>query len=382
MISINPITVLADEIHSMRDRGADIISLHQGELNLDTPDYIKDAAYDALKKGYTHYAPTSGYSELKEAIADKVSNKNKMDVDPETEIQITQGLAEGLFVAILALINPKDEVLIIEPFYPSFVACVKMAGGTPIYVINSEENAWRPSIEEIEAKIGPKTKAIIVNSPCNPTGEVFDKGFIKAVSDVAKRFDLFVISDEAYEYLTYDGVEHHSIGSFPDMMERTMSLYSFSKTYAMTGWRLGYIVGPKESVERANVIHQAVLEHVTSHIQIAAIAALTGTLDFTHNMLRKLDERRKLLTKGINEIEGISCRMPKGAFYVFPNIKSTGMNSLEFSTELLRKTLVAVTPGTAFGKCGEGYVRIAYSQSSEEDIERGLERMKEYLGTA
>jgi aminotransferase len=220
----------------------------------------------------------------------------------------------------------------------------------------------------------------MINFPNNPTGEVPGKDELESIAEVAKKHDLFVISDEAYEMVTFDGLKHHSIASLPGMKERTATIFSFSKTYAMTGWRLGYTVGPDAFIKRANVIHETVLAHVTSHSQIAGLAALRGSQNFTLQMTRELDARRRFLVEGLNRIRGVSCKMPKGTFYCFPSIKKSGMSSEQFSEHLLLKGNVCVTPGTAFGKCGEGYVRLAYSQTTTQEISTGLERMTTVFG--
>ena len=379
-ISVNQITVLNDRILKMLAGGEDIISFHAGEIGFDTPQFIKDAAYDWLNKGFTHYAPTFGYHELKAAIAEKLSKENGIDANPSKEIQVTQSAAEGIYITILALVNPGDEVLLLDPYYPSFESCVKMAEGVPVPIPTREEDDWKASPADLESHIGPKTKGLVINSPNNPTGEILTKGDLESIAEVAKRHDLFVVSDEAYEKLVYDGNRHHSIASFPEMKQRTITLFSFSKNHQMTGWRLGYVVGPEDFISRANVIHQAVLEHVTSHVQMAGLTALKGSQNHVTEMLRELDRRRRLLVEGLNMTRGIHCNMPKGAFYAFPSIKELGMSSQQFSERLLEEGKVSVTPGTAFGKCGEGYVRIAYSQRNTKEIKNGLDRMTSVFG--
>jgi aminotransferase len=379
-ISVNQITVLNDRIGEMLAKGEDIITLHAGEVGFDTPRFIKDAAYDWLNKGFTHYAPTFGYPELKAAIAEKLAKENGVNADPSNEIQVTQSAAEGIYITMLALLNPGDEMLLLDPYYPSFESCVKMAEGVPVPIPTREEEDWKASPADLESHIGPKTKGIVINSPNNPTGEILTSGDLESIAEVAKRHDLFVVSDEAYEKLVYDGIEHHSIASFPGMKERTITLFSFSKNHQMTGWRLGYVVGPEDFISRANVIHQAVLEHVTSHVQMAGLTALKSSQNHVTEMVRELDRRRRLLVEGLNMTRGIHCKMPKGAFYVFPCIKELGMSSQQFSERLLEEGKVSVTPGTAFGKCGEGYVRIAYSQRNTKEIKKGLDRITSVFG--
>lgn len=378
-IPANPIVVIEDRVHEMLAKGEDVILFHAGDVGYDTPQFIKDAAYESLNKGYTHYAPSSGYPEFKAALVQKLAERNGMNVDP-SEIVVTQSGTYGIYISILALLDPGDEMLLLDPCYPAYEICVKMAGGVPIFIPTNEEGEWKATSSEIESRVTPRTKGIMINFPNNPTGEVLSKEELESVAEIAKKHNLFVISDESYETVIFDGLKHHSIASLPGMKERTATLFSFSKTYAMTGWRLGYTVGPDAFIERANVIHETVLAHVTSHCQMAGLAALKGSQDFTSEMTRGLDARRRLLVEGLNSIRGISCKMPKGAFYCFPSIKKTGMSSQQFSEHLVLKGKVCVTPGTAFGKCGEGYVRIAYSKSNTEEISTGLERMATVFG--
>jgi aspartate/methionine/tyrosine aminotransferase len=379
-ISVNYITVLNDRVHEMLNRGEDVVCFHSGEVGYSTPQHIKDAAYDWLNEGYTHYAPTTGYRELKTAIAVKLAARNGIEADPDTEILVTQGAAEAIYATLMAILNPGDEFLMTDPCYPSYESCVKMAEGVPELIPTTEENEWKAHSAEIEERVTDRTKGIIVNSPNNPTGEMLDKADLDDLSQIAHQHDIWVVSDEAYEEIVFDGRRHYSIGSFSDMKDRTISIFTFSKTFAMTGWRLGYIVGPKKFIEHANVIHQAVLEHVTSHVQMAGCAALRGPQHQISDMVADLNHRRKQLVEGLNRIHGINCKMPKGAFYAFADIKELGITSAQFSERLLSEAKVSATPGTAFGRCGEGYVRLAYSQTSNEQITKGLERMTNLFG--
>ena len=364
----------------MLNRGEDVVCFHSGDVGCSTPQHIKDAAYDWLNEGYTHYAPTTGYRELKTTIAAKLAARNGIEADPDTEILVTQGAAEAIYVTVLAILNPGDEFLMTDPCYPSYKSCVKMAEGVPELIPTAEENEWKAHSAEIEERVTDRTKGIIVNSPNNPTGEMLDKTDLDDLCEIAHQHGIWVVSDEAYEEIVFDGRRHYSVGSFSDMKDRTISIFTFSKTFAMTGWRLGYIVGPRKFIEHANVIHQAVLEHVTSHVQMAGCTALSGPQHQVSDMVADLNRRRKQLVEGLNRVHGISCKMPKGAFYAFADIKELGVTSAQFSERLLSEAKVSVTPGTAFGRCGEGYVRLAYSQSSSEHITKGLERMTNLLG--
>ena len=379
-IPANAIIVLEDRVHEMLAKGEDVIMFHAGDLGWDTPQFIKDAAYESLNRGYTHYGPSLGYREFKAALARKLAERNLLYANPSTEIIVTQSATYGIYISILALLDPGDEMLLLDPYYPTYEICVKMAGGVPVCVPTHEATEWKPSPDEIDSRITPKTKGIIVNSPNNPTGEVFGRPELESIAETAEKHDLFVISDEAYEAVTFDGLKHQSIASLPGMKERTATVFSFSKTYAMTGWRLGYVVGPEAFVKRADVMHETVLAHVSSHIQMAGLAALNGPQDFGSEMVRELDARRRFLVEGLNRVRGISCKMPKGAFYCFPSVKASGMSSQEFSEHLLLNGNVCVTPGAAFGKCGEGHVRIAYSRTTMQEISKGLERMSTVFG--
>jgi aspartate/methionine/tyrosine aminotransferase len=379
-IPANPIVVIEDRVHEMLTRGENVIVFHVGDVGWDTPQFIKDAACESLNQGYTHYGPSLGYPEFKAVLAEKLAERNGVHVDPSAEILVTQSATYGIYISILALLDPGDEMLLLDPCYPSYEICVKMAGGIPVFIPTREEDEWKASSSEIESRVTPRTKGIMINFPNNPTGEVLSKEELESIARIAKKHNLFVISDEAYEAEIFDGLKHHSIASLPDMKERTATIFSFSKTYAMTGWRLGYIVGPNAFIKRANVIHETVLAHVTSHCQMAGLAALRGSQAFTSRMVRELDARRLFLVGGLNRIRGVSCKMPKGAFYCFPSIKKSGMSSQQFSEHLLLKGNVCVIPGSAFGKCGEGYVRFAYSQSNMQEISTGLERMATVFG--
>src|SRR5208283_1005341 len=249
-IPANPIVVIGDRVHEMLARGEKVIMFHAGDVGWDTPQFIKDAAYEALNRGYTHYAPSSGYPEFKAALAEKLAERNGVYVDPSAEIIVTQSATYGIYISILALLDPGDEMLLLDPFYPSYEICVKMAGGIPVFIPTHEQDEWKASSTEIESRVTPRTKGIMINFPNNPTGEVPGKEELESIAEIAKKHNLFVISDEAYETVTFDGLKHHSIASLPGMKERTATIFSFSKTYAMTGWRLGYTVGPDAFIKR------------------------------------------------------------------------------------------------------------------------------------
>ncbi len=354
------------------------ISLGVGEPDFETPWHIREAAISSLEKGHTSYSSNTGMLELREAVSDYLDEKYSTKYDPKTQIVITIGASEGIDIALRAIINPGDEVLVIEPSYVSYKPCVSMCGGVPVPVVTYEENDFRVTPKEIENKITPKTKAIILPYPNNPTGGIMEIDDLAAISKVIIEHDLFVISDEIYSELTY-GTKHVSIASLPGMYERTVVLNGFSKAFAMTGWRLGFACGPEEMIFNMNKIHQYIAMCAPTPSQYAGIEALTSEQreEDIAVMRDAYDERRRVMVDGFRQM-GLSCFEPKGAFYVFPSIKKTGMTSDEFCEKLLFSEKVAVVPGTAFGECGEGFIRCSYAYSIE-NIERALYRIWSFV---
>ena len=354
------------------------ISLGVGEPDFETPWHIREAAISSLEKGHTSYSSNTGMLELREAVSDYLDEKYSTKYDPKTQIVITIGASEGIDIALRAIINPGDEVLVIEPSYVSYKPCVSMCGGVPVPVVTYEENDFRVTPKEIENKITPKTKAIILPYPNNPTGGIMEIDDLAAISKVIIEHDLFVISDEIYSELTY-GTQHVSIASLPGMYERTVVLNGFSKAFAMTGWRLGFACGPEEMIFNMNKIHQYIAMCAPTPSQYAGIEALTSEQreEDIAVMRDAYDERRRVMVDGFRQM-GLSCFEPKGAFYVFPSIKKTGMTSDEFCEKLLFSEKVAVVPGTAFGECGEGFIRCSYAYSIE-NIERALYRIWSFV---
>ncbi len=351
-----------------------VISLGVGEPDFETPWHVREAAISSLEKGYTSYSSNTGMIELRKAIASYLDEKYSISYDPEHQILVTIGASEGIDISLRAIINPGDEVLVVEPSYVSYKPCVSMCGGVPIPVVTYEENNFKVTPDEILNKITPKTKAIILPYPNNPTGGIMEIDDLAAISKVIIENDLLVISDEIYSELTY-GSQHVSIASLPGMYERTIVLNGFSKAFAMTGWRLGYACGPEELIFNMNKIHQYIAMCAPTPSQFAGIEALTS--EERENdiavMREAYDERRMVMVNGFRQM-GLSCFEPKGAFYVFPCIKKTGMTSDEFCEKLLFDEKVAVVPGTAFGECGEGFIRCSYAYSIE-NIERALYRI-------
>ena len=371
---------IADKIRKMKREGIDIIELQTGEPDFGTPQYIINAAYSAMKEGYTHYTSSRGVPELRDAISEKLQNENKIDADPEKEIIVTPGAVHAVFSAILATINSGDEVIIPDPCWVVYPACVEIAGGKLIRIpLNSEDN-FELNRESIEKAITPRTKMLIINYPCNPTGTTLTRDKLKYIADIAKEHDLLVLSDEVYEKILYDGLKHTSIGSLADMEERTITVNGFSKTYAMTGWRIGYASASSAIIDQMLKIQQYSVTCASAFAQKAAIAALNGPQEPVHDMIKEYDQRRQLIVKKLNNIDGIYCRKPMGTFYAFTNISKLGTSSMEFANFLLDKARVGVVPGSAYGQSGDGYVRLSFA-NSKKNIEKAMERIEKFLGT-
>jgi len=353
-----------------------VISLGVGEPDYATPWHIREAAIYSLEKGYTMYTSNSGMPELRQELSGYLRSNYGLEYNPDTELLITVGVSEALDLAMRALINPGDEVIMPDPGYVAYDSCVILAEGVPVRVPTSQKNNFELSADDVEARITTKTKAILIGYPSNPTGAVMSKENLLKIAEVAKHHRLLVISDEIYAKLVY-GVEHTSVASLPGMKENTILLGGFSKAYAMTGWRIGYAAAPREIIAAMTKIHQYTMMCVPTMAQFAAIEALKSGEGNVAEMVADYDKRRLVMVKGLRDI-GLSCFEPKGAFYAFPSIKSTGLTSDEFAERLLSEERVAVVPGSAFGQCGEGYVRCCYA-TSLPDIEEALTRMKRFV---
>lgn len=353
----------------------DIIRLSIGEPDFTPPKHALKAAEQAAEEGKTHYAPTNGIPELREALAQKMHRDYGLTYDPESEVLVTVGGTEALFLALLSLINPGDEVLIPNPGFVCYEPGVLLAGGVPVYFPLLEENGFKLSVDYVTSLITDKSRVIILNYPNNPTGAVLSYDEVAALTDVAVERDLVVISDEVYEKILYDDAKHYCLATFPGMRERTLVVNSFSKTYAMTGLRVGYVYGPKELLSALWLAHRFVVACVNGLAQYAALAALKGPQEFVKEMVREFKRRRDLVYKRLNEIEGFGCMLPKGAFYAFPNIKAFSMSSEEFTEFLVKKARVTTAPGSSFGSYGEGYIRISYA-ASYENLEEALDRIE------
>ena len=353
-----------------------VISLGVGEPDYTTPWHIREAAIYSLEQGRTMYTSNLGTPELRQELANHLQQKYGVKYDPETELLITVGVSEALDLAMRATIDPGDQVIIPAPCYVAYPAAVSLSGGEPIMVRTFEASNFEISSSDIENALTPRTKAILSGYPANPTGAVMPREKLASVAELACRNDLLVISDEIYSRLVY-GIEHTCFAALPGMQERTILLGGFSKAYAMTGWRIGYAAGPKEIIAAMTKIHQYTIMCAPTMAQVAALEALRGGEDSVLEMVADYNRRRKVIVKGLRDI-GFSCFEPKGAFYAFPNITTTGMNSETFAEKLLQEEKVAVVPGTAFGACGEGYVRCCYATSLPE-LEEALVRIRRFV---
>ncbi len=355
-----------------------LISLGIGEPDFTPPDHILEAAEDAISRGKTHYTPSNGIAELREATAEKFAREYGLFYNPESEILITVGATEAVSLALLSLINPGDEVLIPDPGFVCYKPAVQIAGGIPVAMPMLESKSFKPDINAVTSLITPKSRVIILNFPNNPTGAVLSYNELAELAQLSVRNDLLVISDEVYEKILYDNLKHHSLATFPDMRDRTVVLNSFSKTYAMTGFRVGSALGPEDLISNMLLVHQFVVACVDGPSQYAATAALKGSQKFVSQMVSQFDKRRMLIYKRLNEINGFECTLPKGAFYAFPNVRSFKTSSAFLSEYLLKEAKVLVTPGSSFGFYGEGYLRLSYA-AAFEIINEALDRIEKAL---
>jgi len=353
-----------------------IISLGVGEPDFVTPWHIREACVYSLEKGYTMYTSNHGMLELREEIARDIRDTYKVDYNPRSEILVTVGVSEGLDLAMRTLLRPGDEVMIPQPSYVSYAPCVILAGGRPVYLKTSVEDGFQLAAEQVEKAITPKARILVLSYPNNPTGATIDRKNLLEIAEVAAAHNLVVISDEVYDKLTYVG-EHTCVSSLPGMRERTVLLNGFSKAYAMTGWRVGYAAGNGDFISAMTKIHQYTMLCAPITAQLAALEALKNGRREMRKMIDMYNRRRRLVVDAFREI-GLPCFEPRGAFYAFPDIRSTGLTSEEFAVQLLNEEKVLVVPGNAFGEQGEGFVRCAYA-ASLEDLGEALKRMGSFV---
>ncbi len=356
----------------------DIISFGIGEPDFITPDHVREAAKQAIDDGYTHYTPNAGYYDLRTALAQKLREVNKIPVQTE-EVVVTAGGTQALFSAFNVLLNPGEELILPDPGFLIYGSQVTLVGGNPVYLPIREKNNFQIDPEELQSLITPKTKAILINSPSNPTGMVVKEEVLQKIAQIARANNLFIISDELYEDILFDGRKHISIASLPEMKERTISIFGFSKSFAMTGWRLAYLACPEYLVDEIIKIQQNTAVCPNSVTQRAVLYGLQHQKETQLSieyMRKAYQDRRDILISGFNEIEGFRCLPPEGAFYAFPNITEIGKKSEELSMYLLDKCGVVTVPGNAFGQYGEGYLRFSFATSIDL-LKKGIERIKE-----
>lgn len=354
-----------------------VISLGVGEPDFPTPWKIRNCAINTLQKGKTRYSSNWGLAPLREEISRYLTRKYNISYSPENEILVTVGGSEAIDACIRVITDPGDEIIIPQPSYVCYEPITQVCGGVPVIINTKAENDFKVTAAELKEKITPKTKALILPYPCNPTGAIMEKKDLEELSEVLKGTNILVISDEIYSELTFGGASHVSPASVESLKDRTVVINGFSKSFSMTGWRLGFVCGPEPIISQITKLHQFAIMCAPTTSQYAAIEALKSCDEEVQEMMEEYDIRRKIIVKGFNDL-GLTCREPKGAFYAFPSIKSTGMTSDDFCEKLLYSKKVAIVPGTAFGDSGEGFVRASYCYSTEH-IKEALERIGEFL---
>lgn len=359
-------------------RTPNVVHLEQGEPNFTTPDHILAAASKALKEGYTHYTESSGTLELRQAIAEKLERENHIQADPRTEVTVTSGSQEAMFDAALGILNPGDEALVIDPYYPAYFEDTLLAEAVPVMVPLDSENDYRIEAEALENKITSRTKMIWICNPSNPTGHVFTRQDLEILAEAAKKHNLIVFSDEIYEKLIYEDAKPISIGSFQGMQGRTVTVNGFSKAYAMTGWRIGYMVAEKKLAAALCTLHYYTTLCPNIISQKAALAALNGPQRCVQDMLAEYRKRRELIMNELEKLDNVACSRPKGAFYVFPDFSRIETSDEKLAIEILKEAGVVTVPGSGFGTAGKGHLRISYS-AEQEQIGEGMNRIRSYL---
>jgi aspartate aminotransferase len=373
-VPASPTTMMMQRGRELKAAGKDVVSLAGGEPDFDTPRHIIEAGYAAVQAGDTHYPPSPGTPALLKAIVEKLKRENDVHHITHDDIMVTPGAKWALFATLAALLEPGDEVLVLDPSWVSYSPMVLLQRGVPISVPLCSADGFCVTADALERHITPKTKLLMVNSPNNPTGRVLTRAEIDAIVYVACRHDLYVLSDEIYEHITFDDHVHHSLAAEPGMAERTIVVNGFSKAYAMTGWRLGWLAGPRPIVKLARIYQTHSAQSAASFTMAAGVAALTGPQDCIKEMVAVYDKRRKLVLEAFDEIPGIQCPPVEGAFYVFPKFTHSKKSSLEITQALIDEALVVSTPGSAFGEAGEGHVRFSIAERTS-DLEKMVDRL-------
>lgn len=362
------------KIIDLSESRPDIIGLHAGEPDFTTPSHIVEAGVRSLRDGYTHYTHGAGILQLREAIARKLLEENGIEANPKTEITVTVGGFAAIFAITQATLDPGDEVLILQPSWPSYSGFVRLAGGVPVPV-SLQGPDFEPSRKMLEHHTTEKTRMIVINSPNNPTGSVYSRDCLSSLAEFAQDHDMLVVSDEVYEKIVFDGNEHFSVASRPEFKDSVVTVNSFSKTYAMTGWRVGYVIANESITTSIRKIHGYMVSCAPSDAQRAALGALLGPQDCVNEMVGEYAARRDRIVKGLDEVEGFRCVAPKGTFYAFPDVSRLNIPSAEIANKLLEEAKVASIPGSAFGAAGEGYLRFSFA-TSQQNIEEGISRVK------
>ncbi len=358
-----------------------VIHFEQGEPDFATPQHIVDAGVNAAQKGFTHYTEVDGTLELRQAIAEKLQKDNEIEVDAHTEVTVTSGSQEAMFIAALGFLNAGDEALILDPYYPAYFEDTLLAEAKPVAVPLYEEEGYEIDVDMLEDKVTKKTKMIWFCNPSNPTGRVFSKQDLEVIAEVAQKHDLIVFADEIYEKIIYDGARHFSLASLSGMEDRTITVNGFSKAYAMTGWRIGYIAADKKLTETLRKLHYYAVLSPNTISQKAAVAALTGPQNCVKDMVKEFDRRLDHVLNQLNKMKNVTCNKPKGAFYVFPNFSDIERSDEAFASRLLKEAGVATAPGSGFGEAGTGHLRISYSVAYER-VKEGWERIRNFLDKA
>lgn len=374
----SPTTMMMQKGRDLKAAGYDVVNLAGGEPDFDTPKHIVEAAFQAMRAGDTHYPPAFGTPALLEAISNKLARENNIQGVQPTQIMVTPGAKWALFAAVAAMVEPGDEVIILDPSWVSYAPIVMLNRATPVRLPLASADNFLVREEQLRSAITPRTKLIMVNSPCNPTGRVLSRTEMDAIVTVATEYDLYVISDEIYEHILYDGAVHHSLAAEPGMAERTVIINGFSKAYAMTGWRLGWLAGPAPVVKLARTLQTHSAQSAASFTMAAGVAALNGPQEHVHAMTAAYAQRRRFVLDAFEEIPGIECQPIEGAFYVFPKFTATTKSSLEVADILLEKAHIAATPGIAFGEAGEGHVRFSIA-THINDLEKMVERLARFV---
>jgi aspartate aminotransferase len=357
-----------------------LIHLELGRPYYDTPQHIKDATIRALQAGDVHYSDMRGNAALRQALTDKLAGSNSIQVDPD-QIIITNGLTQASFMAFMALVDEGDEVIVLDPYYPQHIGKIEMAGGRAVPVPLDAAGGFRIRPDWIEAKVTARTRALVLVNPANPTGRVYTQGELVSLADIATRHNLVVIADEVYECITYDGAKHISIASLPHMAERTVSMFAFTKAYAMDGWRLGYAVASKALIQGMAKIFTSEVTHVNTFIQHGALAAVTGPYEPIQAMIDADRRNRDLMVRRLNSMPNVSCAVPQGSIYAFPDISHTGYRAQPLAEKILESARVVVEAGSFYGTCGEGHLRLCFGSQPYERIEEAMARLSRFFTT-